>query len=75
MARFPPGGALDTTFGNDGKVSIDMSPTDEQIEDLALVQNGKIVAAGYEEASLTPGSRSPGSRAAGSSTRPSATTA
>lgn len=54
MARFTPGGALDTTFGNDGKVSIDTSPTDEQIEDLALVQNGKIVAAGYEEASLTP---------------------
>ncbi len=54
MARFTPSGALDATFGNDGKVSIDTSPTDEQIEDLTLVQNGKIVAAGYEEASLTP---------------------
>jgi uncharacterized delta-60 repeat protein len=54
MARFTPNGTLDQTFGHEGKVSIDTSPTDEQIEDLALVSNGKIVAAGYEESSLTP---------------------
>jgi uncharacterized delta-60 repeat protein len=54
MARYKQDGSLDPTFGNKGKVSRDLSPTDEQIQDLVLAKDGRIVAAGYAEASLTP---------------------
>lgn len=54
LARFGPNGGLDTHFGNEGKMTYDVSPTDEQIEDLTLAPGGKIVAAGYAEVSLTP---------------------
>jgi uncharacterized delta-60 repeat protein len=54
LARYRPNGSLDPRFGKDGKVSTDVSPTVEQIEDLALVPGGKIVAGGYAETSLKP---------------------
>ncbi len=54
MARYRPNGSLDPNFGKGGKVSTDVSPTVEQIEDLTLVPGGQIVAAGYAETSLTP---------------------
>lgn len=53
MARYKPNGSLDRGFGRKGRVTVDLSPTDEQIEDLAVVA-GRIVASGYAEASLVP---------------------
>ncbi len=54
LARYRPNGTLDAGFGNKGRVSLDVSPTDEQIQDLAFASGGRIVAAGYAETSLTP---------------------
>lgn len=54
LARYLPNGTLDPHFGNGGKVSTDVSPTVEQIDDLALIPGGKIVVAGEAETSLTP---------------------
>ena len=54
MARFLPDGTLDDGFGGDGKVSTNMSTTDEQIEDLVITPGGAIVAAGYAEVGRTP---------------------
>jgi uncharacterized delta-60 repeat protein len=49
MARFASDGKLDTGFGGDGKVTTNLSPADEQIEDLIVQKNGTIVAAGYAQ--------------------------
>ena len=46
LARYHPGGRLDTTFGGgDGKALTDFGERDD-VSDLALQPNGKIVAAG-----------------------------
>jgi len=54
LARYRPNGSLDPRFGKGGKVTTDVSPTVEQIEDIALVPGGRIVVGGYAESSLTP---------------------
>ncbi len=54
LARYRPNGSLDPHFGKRGKVTTDVSPTVEQIQDLRLAPGGKIVVAGYAETSLTP---------------------
>jgi uncharacterized delta-60 repeat protein len=54
MARFRPDGTLDPGFGGDGKVTTNLSASDEQIEDLLIQPGGSIVAAGYAEKGLSP---------------------
>jgi uncharacterized delta-60 repeat protein len=54
MARLSPKGVLDKSFSKDGKVTIDTSTTDEQIEDLLITPGGRIVASGYSEVGLVP---------------------
>lgn len=46
VARFLPNGALDTTFGTAGKVTTDFAGRDDSIEALALLPDGRILAAG-----------------------------
>ena len=45
LARYNANGSLDTTFGNGGKVTTDLSANDE-VHAMALQTDGKIVAAG-----------------------------
>ncbi len=47
LARFSPDGALDTSFGVDGKISTDFFGNFEGAEAVAIQPDGKIVAAGY----------------------------
>ncbi len=54
MARFRSDGSLDPGFGGDGKVTTNLSTSDEQIEDLIVQPGGSIVAAGYAEKALSP---------------------
>jgi uncharacterized delta-60 repeat protein len=54
MARFLPDGTLDPGFGGDGKVTTNLSNTEEQIEDLVVAPGGAITAAGYAEVGLVP---------------------
>jgi uncharacterized delta-60 repeat protein len=53
LARYGPRGVLDKDFGKDGKITVALSASGEQINDLTIA-NGGIVAAGYVEAGLTP---------------------
>lgn len=46
VARFLPNGALDTTFGTAGKVTTDFAGRDDSIEALAILADGRILAAG-----------------------------
>ena len=54
MARLLPNGTLDPTFGTGGKVTTDMSATNEQLEDLLIGPGGTITAAGFAETNLVP---------------------
>lgn len=54
LARLRPNGARDQDFGGDGRVTVDVSQSDEQINDLAIVAGGKIVAVGSAESRLSP---------------------
>lgn len=54
LARLRPNGTRDRSFGGDGRVSVDLSSADEQINDLVLVPGGKIVAVGSVERGLSP---------------------
>jgi uncharacterized delta-60 repeat protein len=54
LARLRPNGARDRAFGGDGRVTVDISPSAEQINDLTIVEGGKIVAVGSAEAGLSP---------------------
>ena len=48
LARYNPGGALDTTFSGDGKLTTDFGGGDNgSFGGLAIQSNGKIVVAGY----------------------------
>jgi uncharacterized delta-60 repeat protein len=49
LARLTSNGALDRTFGGDGKVSTDFGPRGGYAASLAIQQDGKIVAAGWAE--------------------------
>jgi uncharacterized delta-60 repeat protein len=54
LARYHHDGSLDRSFGGDGRVTLDLSASDERIEDLALLADGRIVAAGFAETGLIP---------------------
>lgn len=47
IARFMMDGSLDPTFGEGGGVTTDFSGTVDQIEDIAILSNGSILAVGY----------------------------
>ena len=46
LVRFLPNGALDSTFGTAGKVTTDFAGRDDSIEALAILPDGRILAAG-----------------------------
>jgi len=52
LARYRPGGSLDTSFGSGGLMSVDFHGFGDEAEDVALDSAGRIVAAGY---TLAPG--------------------
>jgi uncharacterized delta-60 repeat protein len=47
LARYTADGALDTTFGGDGKVSTDLGTYSDQVKSLLVQPDGKIVAGGW----------------------------
>jgi uncharacterized delta-60 repeat protein len=53
IVRYTSVGGLDHSFSGDGRVSFDLSASDEQFQDLAMRQGG-YVAAGYAEVNLVP---------------------
>jgi uncharacterized delta-60 repeat protein len=54
VARYLPDGRLDRSFGGDGRVTTDVSPSAEQFTDVVVQPDGRIVAAGWAEVSLVP---------------------
>ena len=54
LARLRPDGSRDRDFGGDGRVTADLTASDELINDLAIVGGGKIVAVGSAESGLSP---------------------
>jgi uncharacterized delta-60 repeat protein len=57
LARYNADGSLDTTFGGEGTVMTDVGgiSADDQVNAIAVQSNGKIVAAGYADASQNNG--------------------
>ena len=55
LARFTSGGALDTTFSDDGKLSTPMGSWASSVNALAIQSDGKIIAAGTAIADESPG--------------------
>jgi uncharacterized delta-60 repeat protein len=53
LARYLSNGGLDTSFGGDGRVTLSLSVTGEQIQDL-VIRSTWIMAAGYAESSSLP---------------------
>lgn len=53
IVRYGLGGRLDPSFGGDGRVSFDLSNSDEQFEAISW-DEGHYVLAGYAEVNLTP---------------------
>jgi uncharacterized delta-60 repeat protein len=49
LARYRPGGNLDDTFSGDGIRTLDLGAGNEGAEDVAVQQDGRIVAVGYTE--------------------------
>lgn len=54
LARLEPRGVRDRGFGGDGRVTLDVSPSSETINDLEIVAGGRVVAVGPAESALTP---------------------
>jgi uncharacterized delta-60 repeat protein len=54
LARLRPNGARDRSFGGDGRVTVNVSRADEQINDLAIVKGGRILAVGSAAKGLSP---------------------
>ena len=54
MARYLTDGRLDRSFGDDGRLTIDVSPSAEQFTDVMIQPDGSIVAVGWAEVSLVP---------------------
>ncbi len=54
LARYLTDGRLDRSFGDDGRLTIDVSPSAEQFTDVAIQPDGRIVAVGWAEVSLVP---------------------
>ena len=53
FARYLSGGALDHSFGDDGRVTMSLSATGEQVQDL-VVRSTAILAGGYAESAYLP---------------------
>jgi uncharacterized delta-60 repeat protein len=51
MARFNPDGSLDPTFDGDGRVTLDLGGSDEQVSGMTVLSDGQIVVAGFTDAS------------------------
>lgn len=49
LARYLPNGLLDSDFGQDGKVTVDLGTLDEEIRALALDPGGRLVAGGFAD--------------------------
>ena len=54
VARYLRDGRLDHSFGGDGRVTTDVSPSGERFTGLVVQPDGRIVAAGWAEVSLVP---------------------
>ncbi len=54
LARYNEDGSLDESFGTGGKVVTDFGANSEEINDIALQPDGKIVAGGYRELQPEP---------------------
>ena len=54
VARLLPDGTFDATFDADGRVSLDLSSGAEQVNDLLVLPDSRIVAAGYAEVGGVP---------------------
>lgn len=57
VARYNSGGALDTTFSNDGKKTTDFGDTADRAEGIALQADGKTVVAVTSGGTFSPGGR------------------
>jgi uncharacterized delta-60 repeat protein len=53
FARYLSGGALDSSFGGDGRVTMSLSTSGEQVQDV-VVRSERIFAAGYAESGSLP---------------------
>jgi len=53
FARYLSGGAPDTSFGGDGRVTMSLSMSGEEVQDLVVSSEG-ILAAGYAESNFLP---------------------
>ena len=53
FARYLNGGAPDSSFGGDGRVTMSLSPSGEEVQDL-VIDSGEILAAGYAESGFLP---------------------
>lgn len=53
FARYLSGGALDSSFGGDGRVTMSLSTSGEQVQDL-VVRSERIFAGGYAESGFLP---------------------
>jgi uncharacterized delta-60 repeat protein len=53
LLRLTPGGHLDTTFGNDGRVVTDLGPGDDHATDVAMDRGGRIVVSADVEHDAT----------------------
>ena len=47
LARYTPDGVLDTTFGGDGKVTVDFSTRGDFANAVAVLSDGKVLVTGY----------------------------
>jgi uncharacterized delta-60 repeat protein len=47
LSRYTTDGTLDATFGSGGKVTTNLSPVIDQLLDVAIQPDGKILAVGY----------------------------
>jgi uncharacterized delta-60 repeat protein len=56
LARYLPTGALDTSFGGDGRVTTDFGPGEDRVEGVAI-RGGKILAVGSASFGCTPCAR------------------
>ena len=54
LARYLADGRLDRSFGDDGRLTVDVSPSAEQFTDVVIQPDGRIVAVGWAEVSLVP---------------------
>lgn len=50
VARYHPNGSLDTSFGKNGSFKLDVSSSDDEVGDLLLQPDGKIVVVGWSSA-------------------------